>query len=124
VSARLWSYAGVVYRMPDYRTSARLITDARTAPPQTSMEAQMDALPLWVSIIAACLHSPDLTLPSDPTEAEGVLLEAGWGLSDILIAGAACLTEVTNRMFVASDGAVKHRDFSTPRTGAGLSTTS
>jgi hypothetical protein len=124
VSARLWNHAGVVYRMPDYRTSARLIADARTAPPQSSIEAQVDALPLWIGIIAACLHSPDLTLPADPAEAEGVLLEAGWGLSDILSAGAACLTEVTSRMFVASDGAIKHRDFSTPRTGAGLSTTS
>ena len=48
----------------------------------------------------------------------------GWSLIEMITTGAACITEINTRLYATMDGAIKHRDFSMPRTAAAPSTTS
>jgi hypothetical protein len=116
MSARVWTHAGVSYRMPPYRASLDLTKRAATLNRDGGIEAQVENLPLYLAMIAACLHDPALTLPADPDEVEGALMDAGWTLIDIITAATACMREMNDRLYKVSDGAVKARDFSSPRT--------
>ena len=116
MSARNWNHAGADYRMPDYRTALALSKRAATAPRGTTLEEQIDALPLWADIIAACQFG---SMPSPSVPADAVMYlsdDLGWSLIEIITAGAACLTEINGRLYATMDGAIKTRDFSAPRT--------
>ena len=118
MSARNWTHAGVKYLMPDYRTAINLSKKAAAAPRGSTLEEQIDALPMWAEVVCCC--SPDLT-SSDPVTH---LADLGWSLIEMITAGAACLTEINTRLYATMDGAIKNRDFSAPRTEAATSITS
>ena len=130
MSARNWTHAGVAYRMPDYRTAINLSKKAAAAPRGSTLEEQIDALPMWAEIINACIHDGNTAPPPTATAPtpDDLLLwlsgDLGWSLIEIITAGAACLTEINGRLYATMDGAIKHRDFSAPRTEAATSITS
>ena len=113
MSARTWTHAGITFRMPDYRTAIRLSKAMAAAPRASTLEEQIDALPLWAEVVCCCL--PDLTCP-DPVA--HLADDLGWSLIEMISAGAACITEINGRLYATMDGAIKQRDFSTPRTAA------
>lgn len=119
MSARNWTHAGITFTMPDYRTALRLSKAMAAAPRAATLEEQVDALPLWAEVVCCC--SPDLT-SSDPLM--HLADNLGWSLIEMITAGAACITEINTRLYATMDGAIKHRDFSSPRTEAAASTTS
>lgn len=111
MSARYWTHAGVRYRMPDYRIALALVGEAKALPTSSDLATQAGNAPMWVKIISAC-YCDDPALPeNDPLDA---LQDRSWSLIDILTAGTACLSEMSARLFAVTDGAIKHRDFSSP----------
>ena len=128
MSARNWQHAGVKYLMPDYRTALNLSKKAAAAPRGSTLEEQIDALPMWAEIVGACIFDVRLGGGTEPYTPDDLLCwlsgDLGWSLIEIITAGAACLTEINGRLYATMDGAIKHRDFSSPRTEAATSITS
>ena len=121
MSARTWTHAGVKYRMPRYADALAIVKRAAAVPRAADLEGQLGALPVMADLIVLCWH--DAPPPPSPCDdAAEWLADQGWSLVEILIAGAACMTEVQHRLYATADGAVKQRDFTSPRTAT--STTS
>lgn len=112
---RSWTHAGVQYRMPRYGDALRLVNLAAAAPRGADLATQAGNAALMAEILRTCWADT----PTPPADGDMLdwLMDAGWSLMDIVTSGSACLSQMNDRLFTVSDGAVKNRDFSsTPPT--------
>jgi hypothetical protein len=106
--------------MPRYKDALEIVKRASDFPRTPDLEVQVDNLPFMADLILLCWADTSATPPSPCTDSAEWLADNGWSLVEILLAGAACLTEVQQRLYATTDGAVKLRDFTSPRKAASI----